>query len=616
MKKLLIYLVKLYQKYLSPDHSFWAKSMDKTPYCKHIPSCSDYMIESIKKKWVFVWVPKWIFRILRCMPFLKWGYDPVEKDKKSSSLKPKNKKNWNIRNYISNHKKVIISFCIILNIYASLIIFAEKIETLATFPATSVEFKNPLWDIKTNFDFEEINIKSSNWYNINGLYVKALSWSYDVAETPKTIYYFHWNGWPLNYFYSEIEYISSLWYNVISYDYPGYWKSEWIPYKKNIEIFSKDFLNYIKKQKWLKNNELTIWWFSIWTAVAIDFANNNDFEKLVLVSPLSSRYEISKKIFGFVMQKLLFLENNFVSESLVKNFDKPVLIIHWNNDKIIPLEQWLKVYNNYWQNYIKQWLESEIIRNFIEIDNFWHNWIINKYWEVLRYQFLDFLKSWRLENNKLFLDSKKIEELKQKNESRRLKLEQEKKIKSLNLIQDNSLTKFVNNKIHFDKLGYIPQDLESINSNYVFDAKWNSKLRKEANKELQNLAKDFYNKFSNKLKIVSAYRSYAYQVWIKSRWCPDNLCAKAWFSEHQTWFAVDIFSASSKYEWTINNQYQKYFNWFNENAYKYGFHNTYQRWLKIDWYEIEPWHWRYLWIDLATYLKNENITMAEFYGKM
>jgi len=48
MKKPLIYLVKQYQKYLSPDHSFWAR--DKVPYCKHIPTCSEYMIESIEKK--------------------------------------------------------------------------------------------------------------------------------------------------------------------------------------------------------------------------------------------------------------------------------------------------------------------------------------------------------------------------------------------------------------------------------------------------------------------------------------------------------------------------------------------------------------------------------------
>ncbi len=75
----LIKIVKIYQRYISPDHSFWAKN--NPPYCKHIPSCSQYMVESIEKKWAFKWTIKWIWRILRCMPWNKWGYDPVEKEK-------------------------------------------------------------------------------------------------------------------------------------------------------------------------------------------------------------------------------------------------------------------------------------------------------------------------------------------------------------------------------------------------------------------------------------------------------------------------------------------------------------------------------------------------------
>ncbi len=57
----------------------------------------------------------------------------------------------------------------------------------------------------------------------------------------------------------------------------------------------------------------------------------------------------------------------------------------------------------------------------------------------------------------------------------------------------------------------------------------------------------------------------------------------------------------------------KFFNWLNENAHTYGFHNTYQKGREIDGYEIEPWHWRYLGVPLATYLKDQDITFGEFY---
>ncbi len=79
IKTLLISILRKYQRYLSPDHSLWAKAMNKPPYCKHIPSCSDYAIEAIEKKWVIIGGAKWLWRVLRCNPWSKGGYDPVEK---------------------------------------------------------------------------------------------------------------------------------------------------------------------------------------------------------------------------------------------------------------------------------------------------------------------------------------------------------------------------------------------------------------------------------------------------------------------------------------------------------------------------------------------------------
>jgi putative component of membrane protein insertase Oxa1/YidC/SpoIIIJ protein YidD len=37
------------------------------------------MIESVEKKWAFLGSIKGFFRIMRCMPWNKWWYDPVDK---------------------------------------------------------------------------------------------------------------------------------------------------------------------------------------------------------------------------------------------------------------------------------------------------------------------------------------------------------------------------------------------------------------------------------------------------------------------------------------------------------------------------------------------------------
>ena len=178
------------------------------------------------------------------------------------------------------------------------------------------------------------------------------------------------------------------------------------------------------------------------------------------------------------------------------------------------------------------------------------------------------------------------------------------------------MTKFVNNKVPFTTLSYIPDDLVGVSSEFVYDAKWGvSTLSSVANTALQEMAEQYQKEFNQKMTVVSAYRSYSYQAGIKARWCPDNLCAKAWYSEHQSWLWVDFWSASSLSVWKNNPTLWKNYQWLANNAHLYGFHNTYQKGIEIDGYEIEPWHWRYLWVPLATHLKENDLTFAEFYNK-
>ena len=69
VKKLLIGMIKIYRKYLSPI---------KGPYhCIYIPTCSQYGIEAIEKYGACKGLYLTIKRILRGHPFAKGGYDPV-----------------------------------------------------------------------------------------------------------------------------------------------------------------------------------------------------------------------------------------------------------------------------------------------------------------------------------------------------------------------------------------------------------------------------------------------------------------------------------------------------------------------------------------------------------
>ena len=69
MKKILIGLIKFYRAYLS--------GLKAAPTCKYIPTCSEYGIEAIEKYGAFKGGLLTVWRILRCNPFSKGGYDPV-----------------------------------------------------------------------------------------------------------------------------------------------------------------------------------------------------------------------------------------------------------------------------------------------------------------------------------------------------------------------------------------------------------------------------------------------------------------------------------------------------------------------------------------------------------
>ena len=69
MKKVLILLIRFYQKAISPLFP---------PCCRFVPTCSQYALEAVTKYGALKGGKMAIRRILRCHPFHKGGYDPVD----------------------------------------------------------------------------------------------------------------------------------------------------------------------------------------------------------------------------------------------------------------------------------------------------------------------------------------------------------------------------------------------------------------------------------------------------------------------------------------------------------------------------------------------------------
>ena len=164
---------------------------------------------------------------------------------------------------------------------------------------------------------------------------------------------------------------------------------------------------------------------------------------------------------------------------------------------------------------------------------------------------------------------------------------------------------------------YIPEDLVIPNIKFLEGAS-----NKYIVSEVADALEDMFEaaKKDNVILIgVSGYRSYDYQdnlyknkVKTKGKKYADKYVAVAGSSEHQLGLAIDLVSSDYK---RIDNGFANSsgFKWLDEHMQDYGFILRYLKGKEeITGYAFEPWHIRYVGVDVAKEIKNRGITLEEY----
>ena len=173
------------------------------------------------------------------------------------------------------------------------------------------------------------------------------------------------------------------------------------------------------------------------------------------------------------------------------------------------------------------------------------------------------------------------------------------------------------NKYNYLDDSYECSDLVKVSNEY---ANLNGNmLNSEAYSAIKELIDDAL-KEDYHIRINYSYRSYETQEDIyngyknsKGEEYADGISIRPGFSEHQTGYAVDV-GVQSKYSkgaFKSSNEYK----WMKENAYKYGFILRYPEGKEnLTGCNSEPWHYRYVGKDVATFIHENNITFDEYYA--
>jgi len=171
------------------------------------------------------------------------------------------------------------------------------------------------------------------------------------------------------------------------------------------------------------------------------------------------------------------------------------------------------------------------------------------------------------------------------------------------------------NKHYYLENNYEPENLETISTKYALSG---MRLVKEAKEAFEKMSADAKKENMN-IIAMSTYRSYDYQVDLYNRYvkqdgkeAADKYSGRPGHSEHQTGLAVDVFDNEIDYtKFEKTNE----FKWMDKHAHEYGFILRFPKDKENETgYIYESWHYRYVGIDAAKYIKENNISFEEYYA--
>lgn len=179
----------------------------------------------------------------------------------------------------------------------------------------------------------------------------------------------------------------------------------------------------------------------------------------------------------------------------------------------------------------------------------------------------------------------------------------------------DSLTALVS-KHRYISEDYVPSDLVDMSDDYANNYYRQLQLRSEAYEWFKKMVDDA-KKEDIKFYAESGHRSFKFQKTLYNNYVnnygqtkANMYAAKPGFSEHELGTAIDLANI-----YTIEEDDEEY-KWIRKNGYKYGYIFRYtEKWQDLTGFAPESWHIRYVGVDVATTMHNENISFEEYWIK-
>lgn len=186
-------------------------------------------------------------------------------------------------------------------------------------------------------------MKNIEEYGMNGVrevYIdsadgtKLQTWYAMPKPAMPMIVYYHGNSVNLSTRVSKFNELMDMGYGFVAITYRGFGRSEGAPSKDGIYDDARAGMAFAK-QLGFKSEDLILIGESIGTGMATKMATENDVRGVLLITPYTSIADRGQETYWYLpIRHLVF--DNFSNADIIAQVKAPILMIHGDNDDVIP----------------------------------------------------------------------------------------------------------------------------------------------------------------------------------------------------------------------------------------------------------------------------------------
>jgi fermentation-respiration switch protein FrsA (DUF1100 family) len=187
---------------------------------------------------------------------------------------------------------------------------------------------------RAGLDFQDVFFKAAQNVELNGWFVPSKDAKY-------TVLFCHGNAGNISHRIEKLKFFNELGCNVFIFDYEGYGKSQGKPSEANLYRDARAAYEYLLSRG-IAQDQVIGYGESIGGAVIVDLASRQTMKAVILDSTFTSVRDMTRYAYPFLPYWIF--SSRFDSEAKIRNIKVPKLIIHSQDDEIVPFQMGRKLF--------------------------------------------------------------------------------------------------------------------------------------------------------------------------------------------------------------------------------------------------------------------------------